>query len=222
MGITLTRLNEGLEEIGLTKTDIDAVLFTHDHTDHISGARFFSPKIIYSLSGTLSSLTNVVELYKPFKIKDLTITPIPTSHDATNPCGYVIEDDKDKLTYITDTGMFLSDTLKVCFNPTYLIIECNHDISMLLKTNRPYELKNRILSEHGHLCNEDSAYASISIIGDKTKDIVLAHISEEANTPEVALSAYEKIFARVGINTSKYNLRCANQWKSLSGGENED
>ena len=66
-------------------------------------------------------------------------------------------------------------------NPDYLIIECNHDISMLLKTNRPFELKERIMSEHGHLCNEDSAIAAISISGDKTKEIILAHISEEAN-----------------------------------------
>jgi phosphoribosyl 1,2-cyclic phosphodiesterase len=90
---------------------------------------------------------------------------------------------------------------------------------MLLHTNRPFELKNRILSEYGHLCNEDSAIAAISIIGDATKEITLAHLSEEANTPETALEAYDKIFNHFHINKDKYIIRCANQWTSLSGGD---
>ena len=89
---------------------------------------------------------------------------------------------------------------------------------MLLATNRTFELKQRILGEYGHLCNEDSAVAAISIIGDNTEEITLAHLSEEANTPETALEAYEKIFAHFHINKDKYLIRCANQWKSLSGG----
>ena len=116
------------------------------------------------------------------------------------------------------TGIFIEDNLPLVKNPTYLIIESNHDIKMLLATKRTFELKNRILSEYGHLCNEDSAVASISIIGENTKEITLAHLSEEANTPETALEAYEKIFAHFHINKDKYLIRCANQWKSLSGG----
>ena len=86
----------------------------------------------------------------------------------------------------------------------------------------PFELKERIMSDHGHLCNEDSAIAAISIIGDKTKEIVLAHISEEANTPEVAIEAWKKIFAHFGKRFDKYNIRVANQWTSLSGGDKDD
>ena len=103
-------------------------------------------------------------------------------------------------------------------NPTYLIIESNHDIKMLLHTNRTFELKNRIMSDKGHLCNEDSAIAAISIIGDKTKEIVLAHLSEEANTPEVALEAYQKIFKHFGVNIQNYKVRTAWQRQSLTGG----
>ena len=219
MGISLKRLNEGLAEFGLSVKDIHGALFTHDHADHINGIKNLSPKIMYALRGTLSStMTNVIELYDPFYINDIKITAFPISHDATNPCGFVIEAGKEKLTYLTDTGMFLEETLMLTGNPDYLIIESNHDIKMLLKTNRTYELKNRIMSDHGHLCNEDSAIATLKIIGPKTKQIILAHLSEEANTPEMALSAYVKIFKHFGVNIDKYDVRCANQWVSTIGG----
>ena len=220
MGITLTRLNEGLSEIGHKISDITGALFTHNHTDHISGLKFLSPKIMYALEGTLpSSLSHVVCLNQPFKIGDFEITPIETSHDATNPCAYLIKDKSSSLFYMTDTGVFVEESLPLIKNPTYLIIESNHDIKMLLHTNRPFDLKNRIMSDHGHLCNEDSAIAAISIIGENTKEIVLAHLSEEANTPETALEAYQKIFNHFGVPFDKYKIRCANQWVSLTGGE---
>ena len=222
MGITLNRLEECLSEINLKRNDITGALFTHDHTDHIAGIRFFSPKIMYGLEGTLPSLCNVVYLNTPFKVGDFTITPIETSHDATNPCAYLIKDKDSSLFYMTDTGTYLEETLPLVKDPTYLIIESNHDIRMLLNTNRPFELKNRIMSDHGHLCNEDSAIATASIIGEHTKEIVLAHLSEEANTPDTALEAYEKIFNHFGVALSKYKVRCANQWVSLTGGDYEN
>ena len=220
MGITLTRLEEGLGEINLTLKDITGALFTHNHTDHISGIKFLSPKIMYALEGTLpSSLSNVVFMNKEFKIGDFVITPIETSHDAVNPCAYLIKDKDSSLFYMTDTGVFVEEALPLIKDPTYLIIESNHDIKLLLKTNRPFELKNRIMSDYGHLCNEDSAIAAVSIIGEHTKEIVLAHLSEEANTPETALEAYEKIFKHFGVSIDKYKVRCANQWVSLTGGD---
>ena len=219
MGISLSRLEEGLAEINLEVNDITGALFTHDHTDHISGLKFISPKIMYALEGTLpSSLSNVVYINQPFKIGDFEITPIETSHDATNPCAYLIKDEDESLFYMTDTGVFLEQSLPLIKNPTYLIIESNHDIRMLLNTNRTFELKNRIMSDKGHLCNEDSAIAAISIIGDNTKEIVLAHLSEEANTPEVALDAYQKIFKHFGVNIQNYKVRTAWQRESLTGG----
>ena len=220
MGITLTRLEEGLGEINLTLKDITGALFTHNHTDHISGIKFLSPKIMYALEGTLpSSLSNVVFMNKKFKIGDFVITPIETSHDAVNPCAYLIKDKDSSLFYMTDTGVFVEEALPLIKDPTYLIIESNHDIKLLLQTNRPFELKNRIMSDYGHLCNEDSAIAAVSIIGEHTKEIVLAHLSEEANTPETALEAYEKIFKHFGVSIDKYKVRCANQWVSLTGGD---
>ena len=218
MGVSFERLKEGLSEVGLEASDLTGAIFTHEHSDHISGIRFLSPSIMYGLQGTLPSLANVVELYKPFKIGDIEVTAFRTSHDAKNPCGYLLKADGESLVYMTDTGCFLEENLPYIKNPTYLIIESNHDIKMLLNTKRTYELKNRILSDVGHLCNEDSAIAACEIIGKDTKEIILAHLSEEANTPECALAAYEKVFNHFGKDMKKYNVRCANQHYSLIGG----
>lgn len=224
MGVSFQCLESGLEEVGLKAEDLTGAIFTHDHSDHISGIRFLSPKIMYALKGTLpGTLSNVIELNQEFEVGDFKITAFKTSHDATNPCGYLLKAGDESMVYMTDTGCFLEENLSLIKDPTYLVIESNHDIKMLLATKRTYELKNRILSDVGHLCNEDSAIAATQIIGKDTKEIILAHLSEEANTPEMALSAYVKVFKHFGINIDDYLVRCANQHKSLIGGnKNED
>ena len=223
MGISFSRLKEGCEEINVTPEMIDGALFTHEHSDHINGLRFIPVKKQYSLEGTLPSQGhNEVSLFNPFIIGEFVITPILTSHDAKNPCGFVIEQDKEKLVYFTDTGMFPEINYHFVKNPDYLIIESNHDIPMLLKTKRTAELKARIMSDIGHLCNEDSALIAKDIVGNKTKEIILAHISEEANTPDLAVKAYQKMFANFGLDIEKYHLRVANQWYSTIGGHYED
>ena len=222
MGISFVSLQEGMKEINLSPSQIDAAIFTHDHADHFRGLKFLKTKNCYALEGTLPSLCQVVELFKPFVIKDITITPLKTSHDATNPCGYMLEDGKEKLVYITDTGMFVDENLKYCKNPDYLVIESNHDISMELKTNRPQLLKERVLGEFGHLCNEDSAYASLDIMGPNTKEIYLAHLSEEANTPETALKAYRDIFLDHNVDLDRLKIICLQQYASTTGGHYED
>ena len=223
MGISLVRLKNGLAEIGQKVSDIDGILYTHEHSDHISGFRFISPKKSYGTEGTTpSTLCNIVEYNCQFKIGSMNITPFQTSHDAKKPCGYLIEDSNSKLVYMTDTGIFVESNLDLLKNPDYLIIESNHDMAMLMGSNRPMILKQRIKSDVGHLCNEDSAFATSKIIGDKTKEIVLAHLSEECNTEEKAISAYHDIFSYLQINLDKFILKCSKQWESISGGSYEN
>ena len=219
-GVAISIVEEELAKFNKTLSDIDAVLITHNHIDHIRNVKSFSPKKIYALARTMpGSLSNVLEAFEPVTIKDIKVTAFPTSHDANNPCGFMLEDHISKLVYMTDTGVYLSSNTPLLKDPTYLIIESNHDIQKLLHTNRPMELIQRILSDHGHLCNEDSAFASVEIIGEHTKEIVLAHLSEEANTPNLALEAYQKVFAYAHIDINRYNLKCANQHVSLIGGD---
>lgn len=219
LGLPLKRVKKALNSINKDIADVNGIIYTHEHSDHINGLKAFSPKKMYASEGTLpGNLSNVIELYKPFKIKDLTITAFPTSHDAINPCGYVIEDGVEKMVYFTDTGIFIEETLPILINPDYLMIESNHDVAKLMQTDRPMIAKQRILGAQGHLCNEDSAFAALQIIGENTKEIILAHLSEEANTPELALKAYESVFAYKGVDISKYKVRCAPQWEVMIGG----
>ncbi len=223
MGLTLERLEEELVRFNKNIKDIDGIVITHNHADHYRNIKAFSPKKMYSLEGTIpGSLSNVVKEYNSFMVGDMKITPFPTSHDATNPCGYIIEGDGEKLVYMTDTGCYLSKNTPYVKNPDYLVIESNHNIQLLLKTHRPMELIQRIMSDYGHLCNEDSAFAALEIIGDKTKEIILAHLSEEANTPETALEAYQKVFAFKGVDINRYKVKCAKQWEPVLGGNYDD
>ena len=223
LGIPAKVLEAELTKFNKTTKDIDALFITHNHADHYRGLKTVSPKKQYALFGTLpTSLSNVIEEGKTIEMNGVKITPFMVSHDAVNPCGYVFEDEDEKLVYMTDTGKFLTRNLPLIKNPDYLIIESNHDISMELKCDRPMILKQRIMSDYGHLCNEDSAFAALEIIGDRTKEIVLAHLSEEANTPEVALEAYEKVFKYAHVDIKKYKVRCAMQHEHLIGGHYED
>ena len=220
MGITISRLKSELESIGYNIQDIEAVLFTHEHSDHASGARFFDEDVIYATEGTLGgSKHHILKPYEKINILGLNVTPLATSHDAFAPIGFLFENSIEKLVYMTDTGFISEKNLEVMRNADYYIIESNHNIKMLLQTNRPAELKQRILSDFGHLSNEDSALYMSELIGDKTKEIALAHISEEANDNETALGTYLRILKKRFVDIDKIRIYCAEQWSMIQGGQ---
>ena len=183
------------------------------------GVGYLDPLPIYCVKGTYErGDINYIEVEKTFDVDGIKITPIEASHDAPNTVGYILSADDEKLVYLTDTGFIPERTIELIKNADYYIIESNHDRKMLLKTNRPESLKQRILSDEGHLCNEDSAFYMADSVGPKTKEIVLAHLSQEANTPEKALSAYEKVFRKRKIRTQSIKIHCANQFEMTLGG----
>ncbi|MDO4413466.1 MAG: MBL fold metallo-hydrolase [Erysipelotrichaceae bacterium] len=186
-GTTKKYLFSSLEKIHVSKNEIDALLITHDHSDHISQIRHFGDLPVYSpveIDGI--DCFHVTPMH-PFFIETMKITPLALSHDAPSTVGYVIEDGIEKLVYITDTGYVNQNYIPYLKDADYIVLESNHDVSMLMATRRPQFLKYRIYSDQGHLCNEDCAEVLKQIISPKTKMIILAHISEEANTREKAL-----------------------------------
>lgn len=185
-GMTKKYLIEKMSECGVHPGAIDALLITHTHSDHIKQLKAFSYLPVYSVCPL--ECGKRLSPYTSFTVKDLVITPLAASHDAEGCCGYLFENEGRKLVYLTDTGYVSKMNLELIRNLDYYILESNHDVEMLMNTNRPFALKSRIYSDHGHLCNEDCAKVLSLCVGDKTREITLAHLSEEANTPEKALS----------------------------------
>lgn len=223
MGLTLTMLKERLEATPYQLEDIKAILYTHSHSDHLKPLKTFPMDMCYATKETYDvPVSNQLTPYERYDILGFSVTVLPTSHDANNSVGYVLETGDEKLVYMTDTGYISERNIAYMKDADYYILESNHNIRMLLKTNRPYDLIQRILGDSGHLSNEDAAMYLTEMIGQKTKEIVLAHISEEANTPDVALETCLKIFHSQRIPLGQLLIRAAPQWEVLVGGKDEN
>ena len=222
-GLSKKKFKNYLMFLNLQVSDIKKVLVTHSHSDHTKGLEIFDKNIILGTRPTLLSQgiedeRNELIPYSSYSINNFKVTVIPTSHDAKGSVGFVIEIDDEKLVYITDTGYLYDKVLNYISNADYYIFESNHDVRMQLATGRPQHLIDRIMGDKGHLSNEDAALYLSEIIGDKTKEISLAHLSEEANKPELALEAFRKIMSKRCVDVSSINIRCASQKEVLSGG----
>lgn len=215
-GICKKRLVEGLNEINKSISDINYAFFTHDHSDHIKGEQFINKELKYSVLGVLDlDYDHVLKVFSQYNFGTFNICVLKTSHDATNSCGYLINDSDSSLVYITDTGYIPKKTLDVIKNKDLYFIESNYDDYMLQNSNRPRILIERISSKHGHLSNYDSVRFMSKVIGDKTKEIILAHLSEECNTEELALKTYINYFEDKKIDNSKIVIKCAKQYRSI-------
>lgn len=219
MGLSFSRIKEGLEEIDHTKEDIKAILITHEHSDHVGGLPVEHDVPIYASEGTLFNPTKVITPQKAFALGDFVITPIAVSHDAANPIGFIIKQEQESLVYVTDTGYLSEENIALMKGATYYILESNHDYKMLLHSHRPVSLKHRIHSDVGHLSNSDSAHYAVELVSSETKGIYLAHLSEECNTPELAKEAYQYAFEQAGLLFPQDHVICAKQWESILGGD---
>ena len=185
-----------LQELNIDPQEIDAILITHVHVDHIKGLQVLIKHInptIY-MTKKMYSYLDYVDNYKfidneTFQIKDVNIEVIKTSHDTEDSVGYIVNNDKRSVVYITDTGYINKKYFDILSNRDIYIFESNHDIEMLNNGRYPFELRQRILSDKGHLSNYDSAKYLSKFIGNNTKKIILAHLSEENNTEALALNA---------------------------------
>jgi phosphoribosyl 1,2-cyclic phosphodiesterase len=212
-----------METLGFSEKDISYVFLTHDHFDHYKNIHTFDTNKIYSGKGNIKDLAADHELkaYQHYQFGELDVMPLKISHDATNPLAFLIKG-KESLLYMTDTGFVSRKNRDLIHDLNYYIIEANHDVQMLMKTRRPLFLKNRILGDTGHLNNEDSARVMCEVIGQDTKEIALAHLSQEANSKDVALKTYYSIFDENHIKFSHDHIKVADQVNIISGGEHEN
>ena len=212
MGLPMSNLKERLEK-DLPKIDI--LIITHIHVDHIKGLKSIireqNPDI-YTLEETLSEkvVSNKIHVQNTFESDDLFIELFELSHDV-KCSGVYIKYKEEELVYITDTGYVRDKLLNKYKNKDIYILESNYDEEMLRHGKYPYHLQQRILSSKGHISNDDSCRYLKTLIGEKTKCIMLAHLSEENNTREIVDEKTNKVLEKIEYKPKKVILNQHNK-----------
>ena len=205
-GISCRRIERSLRMLGLTLGDLTAVLITHEHADHVSGLATLTKKCaapVYVTRGAAHILTCPVS---PFTAGDtLTfagcmVRSFSTSHDAADPVGYRIDTAGGSLGFLTDTGFVTDAAAETLLGVDALLLEANHDLAALENGPYPYFLKRRILSREGHLSNDAAAEFALNAVKAGARDILLAHLSKENNTPELAEYAVARALQAAGLS----------------------
>jgi len=200
-GLSKKELELRLSLLGINPFDIDAILVTHEHTDHIQGIAQFAKKyksqiyahkqnwnILSEKIGEISSAQQVEFDGSDFYIKDMAIQTFDVDHDAQHCVGFSIIENGKKFSLTTDLGHMTPEICKHLSTSDFIVLEANHDIQTLKNNvNYPYKLKTRILSKYGHLSNDDTAQTIIQLLGNNTRGVILGHLSEQNNSPELAL-----------------------------------
>lgn len=222
IGISYKRANIALNEIGKSFEDIDALVITHEHSDHIQGLATLLKKQnipIYTSKGTSSAIKeklksndiqiNEITADETFNIKNISITPFEISHDAAMPLGYTISSDDKTLTIATDLG-YVSDNIYSHLKEANLsVIESNYDNTLLMYGPYNYTLKQRIKSNLGHLSNTDTASVITNLAKDGKRSFILGHLSQNNNNPDIAYSIVTDTLKENGFDLAEFNINVA-------------
>ena len=217
-GISAKRLIPLLCEAEVRPEDLNCILVTHEHSDHIMGVGVLSRKFgipVVASEGTWHGMNlgnidekNIIKFNNcsDFNISDVTVTPFEIPHDANMPTGYVLEYNGKRYAVATDMGHItknIAETIKGCHS---VILEANYDENMLISGSYPLNLKKRIAGKYGHLCNDDTARLASYLIKNGTEKIILGHLSNENNTAETAFNTVASSLEFDGIKVGETAL----------------
>lgn len=216
-GISGKRVEEGLHAFDLTGRDMEGILITHEHSDHVAGIGVLARKLgipLYATQGTIDAIKGTRSLGKideslfhpikpeeEFTIGEMTFHPIAISHDAADPVAYRFTNGKRKFAVITDLGDYDSHIVEQLQGLDAMLLESNHDIRMLQTGPYPYPLKQRILGKNGHLSNERSGQLLCELLHDNFGSVMLGHLSKENNYEDLA---YETVRMEVTMGDNPY------------------
>ena len=225
IGVSFKSLTTCLESLGLNLDDISALFITHEHSDHIKGLTTFINKTkipIYTAKGTKEYILNkfgdklkntpnfnIVKPETSITVKDITVTPFKTSHDAQDPVGYTLQNDDSILTIATDLGYVSDNVYEHLLGSKLCVLESNYDRNLLMYGNYTYPLKCRIQSDIGHLSNDDTSNVILSLAQKGKRNFILGHISENNNEPEQAMFSVNSTLASNGFDLKEFNINYA-------------
>lgn len=216
-GISGKRIEQGLNAIDLDSKQIQGILVTHEHMDHIAGLGVMARRYalpMYATEGTIEAILNTnsvgkidPQLFHPvvpeesFTVGNLTIKPIHISHDAADPVAYRITNGSQSCAVVTDLGTYDEVIVNQLQGLDLLLLEANHDIHMLETGIYPYPLKRRIMGDKGHLSNERSGQLLCELLHDNLTAVMLGHLSKENNYAELA---YEAVRLEITMGDNPY------------------
>lgn len=219
-GISGKQVEKGLNAIGRTAKELDGVLITHEHSDHIKGIGVLARKYglqIYGTEGTLRAVKNCSSLGaideglfheicpdQRFSVGDMEVLPFRTSHDAADPVAYRVHSGEKSVAVVTDLGVYTDYIVDHLQGLDAILLEANHDLHMLQVGVYPYYLKRRIMGDRGHLSNENAGRLLCRILHDNLKKIYLGHLSKENNYDALA---YETVCSEVTLGDNPYKAK---------------
>ena len=226
LGFGIRETERRLQHLGKNPADINALLVTHEHSDHIQGVGAFARKYelpVYVTPGTGRhvSLERIpvlsgINLHKTFRIQSITIEPVAVPHDAREPCQFVFSANNKRLGLLTDVG-HITPHVRDCYGECDgLILEANHDVTLLEEGSYPWPLKKRVGGQHGHLSNEQAAGLLEAVDLDRLQYLVLSHLSEQNNRPELAIEAVETVLGSRNVEVCLSEQADVLDWIDLS------
>ncbi len=227
-GFRLSETVKRLARFGLEPADLAAILVTHEHDDHAGGVARLARRYdlpVYLTYGTLVAMgtpgsmmprISLIDSHSPFMIGDLEIHPYPVPHDAREPSQFVFSDGDRRLGLLTDTGDSTPHIERMLSGIDALVLECNHDLELLMNGPYPPTLKRRISGRYGHLDNGTAARILGGIDCSRLQHFIAAHLSAQNNTPELARAAVSTALnceaAWIGIATQSHGL----DWRQIA------
>ena len=226
-GLSAKQLVLRLKTLGVDADEIDAILITHEHIDHVGGIDVFLRKRsipVFSNAFTRETIAHkmtsdinwkIFSSEQTFKVGELTVTPFKIQHNAADPVAFVLSGQGCQLGVVTDVGYVTGSMREMLRGCHAIYIEANYDESLLEKnTTRPYSVKQRIASRHGHLSNVQTAELLHEVACEKLNVIALGHLSSDCNSPEIAVGAVRKALDLRGFKNVA--IHCSQQDKSTS------